>query len=271
MTCGIPGGSDLQIGAMNHPREDVLQEIHWMAEMGLEFLDLTFEPPAAASWCADPRKIRRELERHRMGVIGHTAFYIPLGSPFEEVRQGAVVELERCLRAFAEVGAKWMNIHPDRIPPMHDRAFCIQQNLRSLEELMPLSRKLGVGIMLENLPEGFNNVQQLGDFFDVMPDIGLHLDIGHCNLQVPRNTAEDLIRVYGQRLRHVHIHDNKGGHLDLHLPIGAGNIDYLHLVKVLKASGYDGTITLEVFTPDRHHLAYSRDVLRRMWEAAEGT
>ena len=33
------------IGAMNHPREDVLEEIRWMAEMGLEFVDLTFEPP----------------------------------------------------------------------------------------------------------------------------------------------------------------------------------------------------------------------------------
>ena len=77
----------MQIGAMNHPREDVLQEIQWMAEMGLEFLDLTFEPPAAASWCAEPRKIRSALERHGMGVVGHTAFYIPLGSPFEEVRQ----------------------------------------------------------------------------------------------------------------------------------------------------------------------------------------
>lgn len=253
---------------MNHPREDVLAEIEWMAEMGLDFLDLTFEPPAAPSWGVSPRKIRQALDRHGMDVIGHTAFYIPLGSPFEEVRQASVVELTRCLHAFAEVGAKWMNIHPDRIPPMHDRAFCIAQNLRSLEELLPVCEKTGVGMMLENLPEGFNNVQQLGEFFDMMPQLGLHLDIGHCNLQVPRNTAEDLIRVYGHRLRHVHIHDNKGGHLDLHLPMGCGNIDYARLVPLLKASGYDGTITLEVFTPDRRHLAYSRDVLRAMWDAA---
>jgi hypothetical protein len=30
--------------------------------------------------------------------------------------------------------------------------------------------------------------------------------------------------------------------------------------------GYDGTITLEVFTPDKHYLGYSRDVLRRTWD-----
>jgi hypothetical protein len=37
------------IGTMNHPARDVLDEIEWMAAMGLEFIDLTLEPPAAAS------------------------------------------------------------------------------------------------------------------------------------------------------------------------------------------------------------------------------
>jgi hypothetical protein len=31
--------------------------------------------------------------------------------------------------------------------------------------------------------------------------------------------------------------------------------------------GYDGTITLEVFTPDKRHLEYSRDLLREMWDS----
>ena len=31
----------MQIGAMNHPAQDVISEIRWMAEMGLEFVDLT--------------------------------------------------------------------------------------------------------------------------------------------------------------------------------------------------------------------------------------
>ena len=40
------------IGAMNHPREPVLSEIRWMAALGLDFIDLTLGPPAAASWRA---------------------------------------------------------------------------------------------------------------------------------------------------------------------------------------------------------------------------
>jgi hypothetical protein len=37
-------------------------------------------------------------------------------------------------------------------------------------------------------------------------------------------------------------------------------------VRALRGSGYDGTITLEVFTPDKHFLEYSRDELRRIWD-----
>jgi sugar phosphate isomerase/epimerase len=107
----------MQIGAMNHPAHDVLDEIRWMAELGLEFVDLTIEPPAAASWRLDAPAVRRELERHGMGVVGHTAYYLPFASAFDTVRRGAVDELRRCLDLFAEVGASWMNLHPDRHAP----------------------------------------------------------------------------------------------------------------------------------------------------------
>jgi sugar phosphate isomerase/epimerase len=63
----------------------------------------------------------------------------------------------------------------------------------------------------------------------------------------------------------VHLHDNKGGSADLHLPLGTGTVDVRGAVGLLKRFGYDGTITLEVFTPDPHHLAYSRDLLQRIW------
>jgi sugar phosphate isomerase/epimerase len=84
---------------------------------------------------------------------------------------------------------------------------------------------------------------------------------------VDENTAPELMERYGDRLAHVHLHDNKGGDADLHLPLGAGDMEVERYVRLLKASGYDATITLEVFTPDKHYVAYSRDVLRRMWDA----
>lgn len=255
------------IGAMNHPAEDPLSEIRWMADMGLEFIDLTIEPPAAASWRIDPRAVREAVERYKMKIVGHTAYYLPLGSSFEVIRVAAVEEFKRCIDRFSEIGVPWMNIHPDRHAPMHDRAFFIRRNIESIGEMQEYADRRGVGLMIENLPGDYNNAAQLGDLLDPLPKLGLHLDIGHANLLVPRNTTEEILARYGDRLRHVHLHDNRGGHADLHLPLGAGDLDLHGSLRALKKCGYDGTITLEVFTRDRHYLAYSRDVLRRAWDS----
>lgn len=253
------------IGTMNHPERPIFEEIAWMADLGMEFLDLTFEPPATPSWEVDTRAIRAALEHSHMGVVGHTAWYIPMASTIPEVRAGAVAELKRCLQKCGEVGAKWMNMHPDRHTPWHPRSFYIEQNLRTFHELLPEAQRCGVGLMIENLPGDYNSAPQLGELLDAMPELGLHLDIGHANLIVPHNTTEEILAAYGKRLRHVHLHDNKGGHADLHLPLGTGTVDLSQTLKAVQQTGYDGTITLEVFTPDRHHLIYSRDVLRSTW------
>jgi sugar phosphate isomerase/epimerase len=253
------------IGAMNHPARDVLQEIEWVSAMGLGFIDLTLEPPMAASWKVDPSAIRRALDRHRLGVVGHTAFYLPIASGIEEIRRASVVELRRCVDVFAAAGARWMNVHPDRHAPMHDRQFFIEKNLATLGELLPYAAERGVGLMVENLPGDFNTARELGELLDPLPELGLHLDVGHANLLVVQNTMEELLSAYGTRLRHVHLHDNKGGAADLHLPLGTGTVDLRRAVRLLKGLGYDGTITLEVFTPDPHHLVYSRDLLQRAW------
>jgi sugar phosphate isomerase/epimerase len=187
------------------------------------------------------------------------------------VRHAAVEESKRCIEMFSRIGAAWMNLHPDRFAPMHERSFIVERNLESLRDLVPVARDWQVGLMIENLPGHFNTVSQLAQILDPLPDVSLHLDIGHCNLLTDYNTAEEILAAYGSRLRHVHLHDNKGGSADLHLPLGTGTVDVPRHVRALQAIGYDSTITLEVFTPDRRHLAYSRDVLRRLWdEAAAG-
>jgi sugar phosphate isomerase/epimerase len=253
------------IGAMNHPARDVLQEIEWIAAMGFGFVDLTLEPPLAASWKVDRAAIRHTLERHHLDVVGHTAFYLPIASGIEEIRRGSLQELRRCVDVFAAIGARWMNVHPDRHAPMHDRKFFVEKNVATIRELLPYARAQGLGLMVENLPGDFNTARELGELLEPLPDLGLHLDVGHANLMVADSTVEELLSAYGRRLRHVHLHDNKGGGADLHLPLGTGSVDVRGAVRLLQAAQYDGTITLEVFTPDRHHLAYSRDLLQRIW------
>jgi sugar phosphate isomerase/epimerase len=252
---------------MNHPARLLSEQIQWLGEMGFDFLDLTLEPPHAASWNIDAPAIKRMLVAANLRVVGHTAPFLPIASPVEELRQAALLEFRRCIDVFQEVGVEWMNVHPG-MSPMHDRAFTVERNLESLRELLTYGKQKAVGIMIENLPDRFNTAEQLSELLDPLPELGLHLDIGHANLMTPVNTTLEIIAAHGQRLRHVHLHDNRGGSLDLHLPLGAGNIDLRGSVRALKSCGYDGTITLEVFATDLNHLVYSRDLLQQTWAAS---
>jgi sugar phosphate isomerase/epimerase len=256
------------IGAMNHPGRPVVDEIEWMAAMGLDFIDLTLEPPAAAVWAFDAAATRAALNKWGLQVVGHTAFYLPFASPFQSIRRAAVEEAKRCLEVFTKLGVAWVNVHPDPHAPLHPPEFVLERNIESLGELLKAARNLGVGLMLENLPGHLSTVAHLARYLEPLPDLGLHLDIGHANLMVPENTADSLIAAFSPRLRHVHLHDNKGGSADLHLPLGSGNMDVARHVRALKASGYNGTITLEVFTADPWYLSHSRDVLKRLWDEA---
>jgi sugar phosphate isomerase/epimerase len=254
------------IGAMNNPEEKLELQIRSMTEMALEFVDLTLEPPEAMAARVDAKELRRILSDHDLKVVGHTPYYLPLASPFESLRKAAVEELKLCLEVFGQLGAKWMNVHPASKPPMHNRNFGVDRNLQSLRELFPVARDNGVGLMIENIPGQFNTAEELAELFDPLPELGLHLDIGHANLLVSQNSVDEILAAHGSRLRHVHLHDNKGGGADLHLPLGVGSIDIAHHVHSLRAKGYDGTITLEVFSPNRQYLATSRDILRRLWD-----
>ncbi len=257
------------IGAMNHPGRPLEAEVRWMAELKLEFIDLTLEPPCVASWQIDPAQVRGLLGPHGLGrVVGHTAFYLPIGSSFRSVRAAAVAELKRDVDVFAALGARWMNVHPDAHAPFYEEGAIIERNIESLRAVIEHARGSGVGVMVENVPGRFNSATQLAALLDPLPELGLHLDLGHCNLGVERNTTEEILARFARRLAHVHLHDNRGGHADLHLALGMGTLDVPRYVRELRRSGYDGTITLEVFSADPHFLAYSRDRLREWWASA---
>jgi sugar phosphate isomerase/epimerase len=94
------------IGTMNHPARDLLGEIDWIGKMGFDFLDLTIEPPLAGVRRLDVPQVKAALADRGLTVVGHTAYYLPLCSPFESIRRAAVDELKLCLEAFAKLGVK---------------------------------------------------------------------------------------------------------------------------------------------------------------------
>lgn len=252
----------MQIGLMNNPAREVGKEIARIAERGFDFVDLTLEPPVARADQVDAGKIRCALDKHGLGVVGHTAYYLPFGSAFDAVQAGAIAEAEKCLEVFANVGATRMNLHLDCRVPGHDLAFINRRNVEAINKLLPTADRLHITLMVENV-EG-DDAAALAPIFDALPSIGLHLDIGHANIRARHSHTASLLDRYGARLQHVHLSDNKGKSDD-HLAIGAGTIAWKRELKTLKSTGYDGTITLETFYGDSDLIVYGRDKVKALW------
>ena len=101
----------MRLGMMNNPTQNALDEARWAAAHGFDFLDLTIEGPAADIHQIDAPAIRQVLAEAGMGVVGHTAWFLPFASPVERVRRAAVEEVTAAFPLFAEVGATLVNVH----------------------------------------------------------------------------------------------------------------------------------------------------------------
>ena len=70
------------------------------------------------------------------------------------------------------------------------------------------------------------------------------LDTSHA--AVAGHDPSEVRRRFGPRVRHVHLSDNAGKGWDSHLPPGEGVLDLDRFMRELAASGYAGSISLEV-------------------------
>jgi sugar phosphate isomerase/epimerase len=257
----------MQLGFMNNPRNDPLAEARWAAVHGFECLDLTIEHPAAGPEQLEPAAIRAVLDEAGMTVVGHTAWYLPFQSPIERVRRAAVEEVAAQLPIFASVGAQVVNVHIGRAASILGEDATVELNGRSFAELAELAAPYGIRIMAEHPPDREVPLETICAILAADARLGFHLDVGHA--YVARLDLAEVLATLGERLCHVHLSDNRGRNDD-HMPIGAGYIDWPAALGLLKACGYDGTITLEVFDQDDHTflLASARKV--REWWAAAG-
>ena len=257
------------VGAMNYPGRSIAKEIHRIHEDGFDFVDVTLEPPAA--WLPDGKEVGRLLGDLGLSGVGHTAYYLPIASPFPELRTMARDLFRRSLDTFFDAGIELVNVHPDQRVPLQPKEKVRARNAEAIAALSEDASERGIRLMVENLDRMFATVDDLAPVLEATPDVGFHLDIGHANLRLGvggLNRTKGLLESFGDRLAHVHVSDNRGGDDDLHLPLGAGAIDWKAHIRLLKERGYDGTVTIEVFSREREHLRTSRRLWLGWWSGS---
>ena len=256
------------LGSLNNPALPLEHEVRRIADGGFDFVDLTLEPPG--SWPCDGGRVGALLRDAGLSAVGHTAPYVPIASPFPEMRAQAHELFRAAFETFATAGISLVNVHPDPMTRLFPIDEVRRRNAEAIAALADEAAGVGIRVMVENMGRSFRTVEDLAPIFDAAPAVGLHLDVGHAHMgRAPgeRNRTSSLLERFGERLVHVHVHDNFGAD-DLHLPLGTGSIDWDDVARSVKATGWDGTVTFEVFGREPAYLEVSRRVWLEAWANA---
>jgi sugar phosphate isomerase/epimerase len=256
--------SNMKIGIMNNPSKSVYDEATFCGKAGFDFLDLTIEGPNAAT--IDISKLRPVLDSFGLSITGHTDPCLPHAYPILAVRQACLQELERCAKIFSALGSKVINVHPCYFCPPAMKNDLVTFNIDALIPIVEMAAAHGLIVVFENFKAPFDRVSTFKTMLAAVPGLKLHLDFGHTNFG--RDNHEVFCRELGEHIRHVHFSDNRS-RADDHMPLGVGTVNWQKAVNALKATGYDSTITLEVFCndPDMQYkyLDMNRKLVLELW------
>ena len=147
-----------------------------------------------------------------------------------------------------------------------DRRFIKKDSLGSkleiLKRIVGKAAEYEITVCIENLSEEASDLELS---FHAIPSLMMTLDLGHGELLCEKNRSLGFIEKFPERIKHVHLHDNRGGNShkdDLHLPPGEGLIDFKGLFEALRGIRYDRTVTLELKPHEiRKCLAYVSELV----------
>jgi sugar phosphate isomerase/epimerase len=241
---------------------------------GLELAPFTLAPRITDVGPERRRDVRRQAEEHGLTIVGlHWLLAktegLQLTGADEAVRRRTadyLVELGRCCRDLGGDVLVLGSPAQRRIPAGASRARAADYALDTLRRAAPGLADAGVTLCLEPLspPEAdfLNTCAEAVELLDRLdhPSFALHLDVKAMSTDGP---APELIRRHAARTRHFHANDpNRRGP-------GFGATDFVPVFRALRASGYAGWVSVEVFdyTPDPETIA--RESLRYMRRCEE--
>jgi len=169
--------------------------------------------------------------------------------PDVNYRQVRIDHTKRSLTLAREIGATCITTEPGG--PLEGRpwAECLKLFVEMLKPVVEHAEKEKVMLLVEPEPDLLiETADQYLEFASKIqsPYLGLNFDIGHsyCVNDDPAATIKRL----GKLIRHVHLEDIAATRVHHHLIPGEGVIDFAAALTALKDIGYDGWVTIELYT-----------------------
>ena len=249
-------GKILRFGGRAYKIEDVEK----IGSLGLDFAEINFSAGGDLNY--EPMNWLEEAKKWDLAYLVHAP---EEGDPWdlERLKGSFFEEILRLLEACRELFSPLLTVHfwMDR-RFMPEKVF--EQKQEILRTMAQEASQMGVHLCLETLSE---RPEDLFPMLARCPELDITLDIGHMQLLSEGNRSVEILKLWPERIRHVHAHDNRGGNRvedDLHLPIGEGVIDFPSIFRALIKAGYTKTVTVEV---PHDHLEASVLKLHQITEA----
>lgn len=230
-------------------------------DLGLGGVELRADPRAACPGDLPTdarRQVRERLERLGLWCTVHAPIYgVNLASPIRSLAAASLAEVVQTVDLAVEVGSRLVVIHPGHVDEDYlaldgERDLAWRRFSFALEVILARAGQRGVRVAIENKQRGrgwdmVHTSDEHARVLDRFPQLRACLDVGHLHT-VEGDLAAHVVAL-GERLAHVHLHDNCGER-DEHLPLGRGGVAWRGALAALAGAGYRGHIVLEVPDPD---------------------
>ncbi|MEW6592138.1 MAG: sugar phosphate isomerase/epimerase [Candidatus Hadarchaeota archaeon] len=254
-------------------RSSVEKSVEKCAELGADFIEIIYDFPHFMPG-HDPhelRALRRLIEHNGLGVSVHGSFWdLNPASHRPELWKLSLDQAKKSLQACSILGGKITVLHLGRCPISDLKWFMDGSKRlydRFIKECLGYARKLDITIALENMDLSFipySTLPELNNLTDRFDGLKVCLDVGHAyrkndvwrpyqsgKTQKKKNREAKIarnVKRLGDKIVHVHFHDNHGGNDD-HLVPGQGKMNFGPIVKAIKGTGFDGFVVIELFDP----------------------
>ncbi|HVT83442.1 MAG TPA: sugar phosphate isomerase/epimerase family protein [Phycisphaerae bacterium] len=167
------------------------------------------------------------------------------------------------IRMTAALGGKTISLQPGGPLGSVPREIALDRYEAGLRECLPLAQSLGITLMVE--PEPGLLIQHSWECTDFLrrvnhPHLKMNCDLGHfyCVEEDPAT----VLRQCADVIAHVHLEDIKENRVHQHHIPGTGAMDWPGIFAALRAIGYPGWITIELYP----YETTAADAARRAWD-----
>lgn len=256
-----------------------IEGVLMLCRAGYDALDLSLTQREMAEIEALGNRWHTLADAQREAAESHGVTFVQAHAPFGGDRETYFAEsVSRFPLAFAyaaRLGVRNIVVHPLHATTYtghEEELFC--ENMRFYKELLPLAREYDTVIAVENMwltHRGSNScaddacadprehLRYVDALKETDPDrFTACLDLGH--VAVCRREPQDAIRILGDRIGCLHVHD-VDYHRDLHTMPFMGSLDWDAICAALKEVGYRGAFNYEAdnflanLPPETHETA----------------